>query len=225
MTFFSKKELSGFDGVTKKPPPWLDAAGAAASGKQATRLTAVDRARAKIQAMNNSTVTEATTEGRGAGPAKVRPTSPATSPATSSFTFFSADSFMAAQINHHGQKETECTETHNKVIKVSVKRKALDGGAGHHPFRREAPVKLAYTRGSEESLDVVCLDDQVVQDIRADELAKTTVPTVNARWAWWTRRCRARGWDPEELTPRKLEIAAGLLEKGGIGPGRHTPPR
>ena len=95
-----------------------------------------------------------------------------------------------------------------------VKRALTETAPASHPCRANAPVRETYTRGSEEGLDNVDMDEDAVEEIRAKELATTTVPTVGARWAWWLRRCQARSWQPLEITPRRLEIAAALLNRG-----------
>ena len=96
----------------------------------------------------------------------------------------------------------------------------LTGKPQDHPDRKEAPVILGYSRGSEVGLDDVELDEEALGEIREVKLAKTTNISVQARWAWWCRRCLARGWPPLVVTPRKLEVAAALLRKGRYRSGQ-----
>ena len=179
--------------------------GVGGSAKRGATTSPVEKARAKVKA--------AKSEGR---------TTPRQ--ACSSFSFFSEAALRAAQINFAGAQEGaeepepqsgHPVKTESKVVagKGSTRLQPQEKERAH-PFRQEAPSRIAYARGSEANLDRVQEDEVVVEEIRAEELAKTTVPTAEARWAWWKRRCKARGWQPLDLTPRRLEVAAALLRKG-----------
>ena len=104
--------------------------------------------------------------------------------------------------------------------KAEASMAAIPGPVLVHPFRPDAPIRKPYGRGSEASLDRIEEDEQALADITGAELARTTIPPVNARWAWWTRRCMARGWDPYNITPRHLSIAGALLLKGKYRSGK-----
>ena len=197
IAFFSANEL--FSVSDKYKTGLQDAHGA--GGR---KLTAVDKARAKMAKL---------AEAKASAP-------------LSSFSFFSENSVRAAQIAHKHLEEQEpetvtaavTTQPEEKLRKSNpkgqgVKRPYTEMVGASHPCRANAPKREAYARGSEEGLDEIGLDDEAVKEVWAKELAATTVPSVEARWTWWVRRCHARRWQPLEITPRRLEIAAALLNK------------
>ena len=80
--------------------------------------------------------------------------------------------------------------------------------------REDVPTVLNYSRGSTADLDEVREDSKAVKVLRAAKFAKSARSSYRARLKWWEDRCKIRGWNPREVTPLKLEVAAALLKKG-----------
>lgn len=89
------------------------------------------------------------------------------------------------------------------------------GGAGRHPFRKRAPVRKKYTRGSKEGVDNTEEDVVAKKRLRACVFAATSRKFRVAWKKWWPMRAAARGLAPYPLTAAKLELGAALLLKGG----------
>ena len=80
--------------------------------------------------------------------------------------------------------------------------------------REDVPTVLNYSRLSTADLDEVREDSKAVKVLRAAKFAKSARSSYRARLKWWEDRCKIRGWNPREVTPFKLEVAAALLKKG-----------
>ena len=95
----------------------------------------------------------------------------------------------------------------------------VDGGSTTgHPFRKLAPVRGKYTRGSKAHLDR-CSDEEALRQFQAAKFALTTRLPRLARERWWYARCQTRGIHPLPITIDKLELAGALLKAGGYRSG------
>ena len=217
MAFFSASDLVNLDRVLIRVPPGHRAAGCAGGVVESTvrsEMTAVERARAKIAAKAGAKKEEVKVDQNAK--------------------FSSAEDVLAAEIWHQNlildkaalQKKPGAQQGHQRTdLRAPVQGQApargqlpgsaSQGSGGRHPFRAEAPTRRHYSRGCEAGLDDVRYDNEVLNQVRTDKYARTSRAPRSARWKWWTNRCRARKWDPYKITPRKLEMAAGLLQKGG----------
>ena len=84
-----------------------------------------------------------------------------------------------------------------------------------HPLRAAAPTRMPYRRGSRTNLDDSGEDRAAVVGLRSRKLALSSVASQASLRGWWVQRARARGLHAFPLTPRKIELAAALLRKGG----------
>ena len=92
---------------------------------------------------------------------------------------------------------------------------SVDENEEGHPFRRSAPTRKAYTRGSAVGMDVSQEDGTAIKMLRSKMFAKTSAKSRRTWLRWWPCRAAARGILPFPLSTWKLELAAALLDRGG----------
>ena len=61
-----------------------------------------------------------------------------------------------------------------------------------HPFRKNAPIRRAYTKGSSVGLDAVGGDRQAWAVLRSRMFAKTSQRSRKTLAAWWPAMARPR---------------------------------